>query len=260
MGQWPEEIKKFLGNRKKVQVIKDLSSLNKLSVRDVQNADIVVVSFALLINEKYFSRLARLSGVNPASLPSGNKAGRHFSAVYDECLKALPERVAQIVSHCQNAYGAIELASQAHSEKKSEGSLRLDGKKTVYKNGKPCTQVEASSYKTPASELDPWGLSKAAVKKNYKAMVSPPLEMYFWNRVVVDEFTYLADKSRERVLEVVRKLNSTFRWCLSGTPRHGNFNDICSLAELLGVHLGIDEVLPGVKINKKWLSDKETTG
>lgn len=260
MGQWPDEIKKFLGNKKKVQVIKDMSSLNKLTIRDVQNADIVVVSFAVLNNEKYFSRLARLAGANPASLPSGGKGGRHFTAVYNECLNALPERVGQIVNDCTNAYSAIEAASLAHNKKQADGSLRLDGKKTVYKNGKPASQVTASTYKTEATERDPWGLSKAAVKKNYSAMTSPPLEMCFWSRIVVDEFTYLKDKSRERVLEVVHKLNSTFRWGLSGTPNHSNFNDICFLSELLGVHLGIDELLPGVKMSKKWLSDKETTG
>jgi SNF2 family DNA or RNA helicase len=70
----------------------------------------------------------------------------------------------------------------------------------------------------------------------------------------------LAKKDRERVLGVISKINSSFRWCLSGTPKHADFDDISSLARLLGVHLGVDEVLPGVKLNKKYLTDKETTG
>ena len=78
--------------------------------------------------------------------------------------------------------------------------------------------------------------------------------------MVVDEFTYLAKKERERVIQVLYTINSSFRWCLSGTPKHADFNDISSLASLLGVHLGVDEVLPGVKLNKKYLTDKETTG
>jgi SNF2-related domain len=73
-------------------------------------------------------------------------------------------------------------------------------------------------------------------------------------------FTYLAKKDRERVLEVVSKIHCSFRWCLSGTPKHANFNDISNLAALLGVHLGVDEVLPGVKLNKKYLTDNENTG
>lgn len=45
---------------------------------------------------------------------------------------------------------------------------------------------------------------------------------------------------------------------LSGTPKHSNFNDINGLAGLLGVQLGIDEVLPGAKLSKAQLS--ESTG
>ena len=70
----------------------------------------------------------------------------------------------------------------------------------------------------------------------------------------------MASKDREHVLEVVSNINSSFRWFLSGTPKHANFNDISNLAELLGLHLGIDEVLPGVKLNKKYLSNNDNSG
>lgn len=56
---------------------------------------------------------------------------------------------------------------------------------------------------------------------------------------------------RERVLAFILGLKSSFRWFLSGTPSHSNFNDIQVLATLLGVHLGVDETLPGTKISKR---------
>ena len=62
------------------------------------------------------------------------------------------------------------------------------------------------------------------------------------------------------MLEVVSNIHCSFRWFLSGTPKHANFNDISNLAALLGVHLGIDEVLPGVKLNKKYLSINDNSG
>ena len=70
----------------------------------------------------------------------------------------------------------------------------------------------------------------------------------------------MANKDREHVLEVVSNINCSFRWFLSGTPKHANFNDISNLAALLGVHLGIDEVLPGVKLNKKYLTNNDNSG
>jgi hypothetical protein len=82
---------------------------------------------------------------------------------------------------------------------------------------------------------------------------TPPLEMFFFNRIVVDEFHYLADKAnRARVFTCVKGLNSSFRWFLSGTPHHASFDDVQTLSNLLGVHLGVNDAA----ISKK---DKETT-
>lgn len=61
-------------------------------------------------------------------------------------------------------------------------------------------------------------------------------------------FTYLADANRSRARMVVSEIKSSFKWFLSGTPPHGSFDDIKSLADILGVHLGIDETLPGMKV------------
>jgi hypothetical protein len=287
MGQWPEEINKFLRHSKRVVVIKDMTSINSNEISDYLTADIVVASFAVLSNENYFKRLARLCGLNPASLPSGSSGGRHFNAIYHEMLSALSARVSQIKNDCSSAYGDITSSADSHGKKEADGSLRLDGKKTVYKQGDAKSKAASSKLKT--SERDPWGLSTAGVKNDYRKMKSPPLEMFFWNRIVVDEFTYLESKERDRLLEVIHQLNSCYRWFLSGTvsfqfmvavvllsalflcpelnlcnlihqPKHATFNDVQILSNLLGIHLGVNEALPGEKVSKKWLAEKETTG
>lgn len=73
-------------------------------------------------------------------------------------------------------------------------------------------------------------------------------------------FTYLSETSRRRVQTFVQELKSSFAWFLSGTPPHENFNDIQSLASLLGIHLGIEEVLPGTKPTKRGSANRERTG
>ena len=75
MGQWPKEITKFLGRSQSVLIIKDMTSFNNLTVREVQEADVVVVNFTVLSGDRYFARLARLAGVNSTSLPTGGKTG-----------------------------------------------------------------------------------------------------------------------------------------------------------------------------------------
>jgi len=187
MGQWPQEVKKFLGNKKKVVVINNMLSFNKLTIRDIQKADIVIVNFTVLSNEKYYGRLARLSGVNSSSL-SGSKGGRHFDSIYEECLKTLPNRVSQIMNDCPNVYSAIEDAASAHEKPNSEDIVTLNGKKSAYKESSVASsKAKPSKAKVSAAERDPWELGSKGVHRAYERMKCPPLEMFFWNRLVVDE-------------------------------------------------------------------------
>ena len=55
MGQWPNEIKKFLGDALKVHVVKDMANLNKTTVADIEAADVNI-------------------GPHPAEVQSLNKA------------------------------------------------------------------------------------------------------------------------------------------------------------------------------------------
>jgi hypothetical protein len=186
MGQWPDEIKKFVSG-KKVCIIKDMASLSKLNLEDVTNADILVVNFTVLANEKYYTRLGRLSGVDPWSL-RGQKAGRHFEAVYHQCLSSLPRRVEEIVSGKGDAYASIENDAKVQDD---TTKLTLDNKKTAYKKGGPGKTEQKTQKKIEKSELDPWGLSTPAVKRSNAKMKCPPLEMFFWTRIVVDEYVIL---------------------------------------------------------------------
>lgn len=182
-GQWPSEIRKFLGTSKKVVTIKDMLSFNNLTVSDLQAADIVVIGFNVLSGDKYFNRLARFCGINPGSLPKGNTGGRRFAAIYRQCLLALRHRVEQLVTDCSTVFSEIcKAAEQPLSNE--ESVVTLDGKKSAYKI-QGGAMLNETVYKVEKSERDPWGLGK--IKSSYSGMKSPPLEMFFWNRIVVDE-------------------------------------------------------------------------
>jgi hypothetical protein len=85
-------------------------------------------------------------------------------------------------------------------------------------------------------------------------IVHVPYLNLFFRRTI--RFTYLAKDDRDRCLSVIQDLKSEYRWLLSGTPQHRQFNDISCLASLLGIHLGIEEDLPFTKLNKKSQSGK----
>ena len=214
----------------------------------------------MLCSEKYYSRIARLSGKSPKSFPSGKNGGRHFDSVYDACIQSLPDRIEQIKEDCGSAFESLEkdaVSCQEHQEQDGT-NFRLDGKKAVYKKGDKANATAATSERVlEASEVDPWKLCQA--KKDCTKMRCPPLEMFHWRRVVVDEFTYLLDKAdRRRPLSVVMKLVADFRWVLSGTPSHESFGDIKCLAKLMNIHLGVNEALPGSEKDSR--SNKEKTG
>ena len=242
------------------------NAFNKMSVADVLQADIVLVNFTVLCNDMYYQRLARFCGKSPSSIPSGKKGGRHFDSVYDSCLESLPKRVSQLRDNGSSAFEGIEVDAKICQNQVSQEDLgfRLDGKKAVYKNGGDNSKSKSKNSKgnnvggsLDTKEVDPWTLKTPAVQKDHTNMKSPPLEMFCWRRIVVDEFTYLLEKAdRQRPLSFVRRLSASYSWFLSGTPRHETFDDIEKLASLLGIHLGVDEPLPGSKIGRDRASEK----
>lgn len=185
MGQWPDEVKKFLGSSKKVVIVKDLSTWERLKICEVVDADIVLVSFEVLMHEKYLTNLVFMCGLDLASLPRGTGGGRHYTFVYNSCLEVLPERVEMIRKDRTSAIKDIQDACKRNASAENAQKIQLDGKKAAYNNGKAATKSKVS--KPAIANRDPWGLSKRETKDDFAQMTCPPLEMFFWNRLVVDE-------------------------------------------------------------------------
>ena len=124
--------------------------------------------------------------------------------------------------------------SQRDAENKKKRIAKDDEKRMAKKK----IEGEKKLQKIIASiNKDPWKL-KAIRNNQWTTMKSPPLEMFHWNRVVVDEFTYLKLRSRAAVH---MGLVSKYRWSLSGTPPISHFADVKSIAASIGVHLGVHE-------------------
>ena len=101
-------------------------------------------------------------------------------------------------------------------------------------------QKTPKTPKTPAQkdDPDPWELGAKKTKKDWREMRCPPLfELFAWKRVVTDEFTYLEGNQ----VSVVCGVTAKYKWALSGTPPTDSFQDVKSIAALLGIHLGVDE-------------------
>ncbi|KAJ9490088.1 hypothetical protein VN97_g3187 [Penicillium thymicola] len=88
--QWISEIKKFLAGKYKVLVI---NSFNKLTIRDVEDADIVILSWSTLASDTYYSRLQQFTGTPRAPAKSSGGTGRNFDSWFHDARASLRESV-----------------------------------------------------------------------------------------------------------------------------------------------------------------------
>ena len=94
--QWHSETKKFLGEKYKVLA---LESITKTTIQDVQDADIVLLSWSILANDSYYTRLQRFTGTPQAPARSGGGTGRNFDSWFHNARASLRELVGTLKSH-----------------------------------------------------------------------------------------------------------------------------------------------------------------
>ena len=150
---------------------------------------------------------------------------------------------------------------KAASDSEDVDAMDVDDvpKKAKGKTSKRKTPASSDneSTKRPAKktrvESDSWQLNSEGVQGDWTKMRAPPLEMFYFARVVVDEYTYLEGK----VLSMVTHLAAERQWVLSGTPPLSDFGAIKTISAFLGVHLGIDDDGEGESAKKR---KREQTG
>lgn len=108
------------------------------------------------------------------------------------------------------------------------------------------SEISASEEEKPKkaakkSWKDSWKLKTPAVRNNWQKMQAPPIEMFHFNRLVVDEYTYLEGK----IHAAITSINADHRWVLSGTPPIHDFAAVKTIAVFLGIHLGVDDDAEG---------------
>lgn len=144
-----------------------------------------------------------------------------------------------------NANNKGKAKASINSSKSDDDSMDVDeqpsspsSEKSGGKKRKAASTKDAPAKKQKRREdTDPWRLESVAVRKDWTKMQSPPLEIFHFARVVVDEYTYLTGK----VHSMVTKLTADRRWVLSGTPPIHDFGAVKTIAAHLNLHLGIDD-------------------
>ncbi|KAK6359728.1 hypothetical protein TWF696_000868 [Orbilia brochopaga] len=261
--QWEAEIRKFTGSLFKVINIKTVNNLMSCSIKSLMDADIVIVAGSLFKSNAYLQRLAELSGGQACPTAGGRR--------FQDWLRDVTEGLKTQAGRMQSGKAAEAIAAVTQGCKDRQRALteeRLVLSRKAYKSIDPQTSDADDSdgeparkkSKTTASENEPssyderrWKL-KFSGKTNWKNIICPPLELFHFNRLVLDEFTYCVGMP----LEVIPNLLATYRWVLSGTPPMGDFADIKKIAKFLGILLGIDDDTANSEVNNKKIAKERS--
>jgi site-specific DNA-cytosine methylase len=261
--QWRTEFATFLGAKAyreyNLVLIETFDQLRDLKVKDIQAACVIICSWRVFADERYIAQLAHVAAVPE---PATSK-GRAYDAWLDYIVEQLPERVRELESAGPGQFEDNDNILEA----------RLDNPE--FKGIVPLKPLHGSayqSYNTMQSKQAGKGAEKqkrkvtSSVKKKrydptaeWTSYTCPVLQMFRFNRVVVDEYHYLfgSDKDNYPAYSAVKRMEAHKRWLLSGTPALGSFADVNQIASLLGATLGRDVFgLNPTKMEQRILDDQ----
>lgn len=237
--QWFAEVEKFLGRdwaKKHTIKIDTLSNLKKWRRDQFEKAKIVLVNQDMLIGEGYQKRLAKFAGMPE---PSSSRA-RDYKTWLD---RATQEVHAHVKVLDMKGKSAGEKVLEAMIDRKFENHLQDETLRAFVRSkryrGSEYANKSLADNKDDLPELlkiMKEGKLKAAELKNCVLF-----EMFHFNRIVVDEFTYLTSKH----VATITSLHADKRWILSATPALRDFYDIAQMARLIGMKIRVGGVALG---------------
>ncbi|TKA23611.1 hypothetical protein B0A50_07445 [Salinomyces thailandicus] len=229
--QWNDEIVDKIGLGKGLLTINKADHLSGYTIEQFADAKIILVNRTIFSNEAYYERLAAFAGLPGPAAISGRWSGRSLAhwlrfakGQISESLDVYRESGSSgLKAYLRSKYEDI---LQSDDFKASVPSRRLRGKAYVENSGKK----KAVSSKGATPKLDVSNADR------------PVFEMFYFNRLIVDEFH---DCSLSEFAAVVA-LEADKRWGLSATPALDDLYDLHRLGALLGVPLRIGSDARGI--------------
>jgi site-specific DNA-cytosine methylase len=266
--QWKDEFLKFQGEKtfaeSNILTIENFDQLRSYTVRDFQKARVVIVSFELLNDEAYISRLAEFAAMPDAA----SSDGRPFKAWMDYVVDKIPKSIESLQQSPSDFGKNTELRLQKRlSEEDFSAVVPMKNVKhgSAYVSW---SKMQTTPYDAPSTSKDKKNPKPKVTRPiewdsntDWKSYPAPVLQMFRFNRRVVDEYHYLlSDEKNFPAHATVKRLSAVKKWGLSGTPALETFSDVNSMADLVGVTLGRNIYGDGSKADKvvKKLEDGRT--
>ncbi|CAK5267657.1 unnamed protein product [Mycena citricolor] len=145
--QWQSEAQKFARKGHfSIVVLSTQSSLNKVSIEDIQDADLVIVASSLQKGTAYLDSLELLAA--NGSLPPSASGGRHFNARLDEVCESLKKQVDRLRDEGSKAVLDEIKEAQIAEEKAAQARILLKRLK-----GRAYREAQEAKAKAAVAEL-----------------------------------------------------------------------------------------------------------
>ncbi|WPH00344.1 Hypothetical protein R9X50_00316900 [Acrodontium crateriforme] len=224
--QWMAEIREKLRWKDGLLSVNSIVELRRLSISDFKSAKIIVVNRTVLGSEQYAERLAVFAGTpGPAT-----KSGRSFA----QWLEFATKQVAPNLEVLQKS-SITELKKVVRSKYKD--LLNSDS----FKANVPSRRLRGKSYVAGKSAKTDTRKA-AAAELNTEGIDTPLFEMFYFNRIIIDEFHQYDTKE----YSALKALKAHKRWGLSATPALDDFYDLAQMAGLIGVSLRVGSDSRGI--------------
>jgi SNF2 family DNA or RNA helicase len=264
--QWVTEVEKFLPIFTNVLAVKQYDNLKGKTIAEMQQFDIIVMSWRACCLPAYVNALSQVAGT--VDIANSAPSPRALAAWYEAALKKVEQNVLLLRKDSKNLDTALhqqiddQLASVQDTQRLLP-SRRLVGDNFQKAKKKGKLQVPAKPTKSTIEPIKKilhfgklYGKKEVPPPHHWLRMNHVVLEMFKFSRIVVDEYHY-ADTAVRRI---IMGLTARSKWLLSGTPSVDTFANVKSMAELVGVKLGThDYVSMPADVFKKAIADMTAT-
>ncbi|PNH41315.1 hypothetical protein VD0004_g5797 [Verticillium dahliae] len=256
--QWRDEIERFLGSENWNVVV--INAKTPFHRGILEMADIVILSTAFIHSTAFVQALTRVAGA--ANFHDASSASsREFNIWYREAVTDLEDScqcyadnnrnngaLAKHISlRTQERKASFEKARAAcivesrRKDQKSKATARTQRAKKKSKKPRRTAAAAAESDHSAESDSDSAmddrkrKVATSHVVSDFKD--ATVLQMYSFDRVVLDEFSYENKSTAAFVANCV----ASSKWILSGTPPMADLSQVCAIADLVNMHVARPE-------------------
>jgi site-specific DNA-cytosine methylase len=260
--QWQSEFSKFLGPEQyklyNILLIEDYAQLQQCTIEDFEKARVVIVSWSVLAEHDYIAQLAQFAAMPEPAVTEGYG----FDAWMNKVTEDMPGRLEALRS--EDSFTNFKLSTVKVLQERLSHAEFKDTLPLKVQHGAGYQSFRSmQDTRTTANTIKAKKKAKPQSKAPQPKHAVPFLQLFRFNRIVIDEYHYLLDDKKSEnypAYATVKCIAALNRWVLSGTPALSNFSDVNEIASFLGVKLGRDVYGDGVTMTpfEKKLVDSQT--